>query len=80
LGRNAEADDALRSLPDAANRALKLGAERSDATEGFDDRQLPSVRIARAHYAAGLGQLGSGETEKARPDLLGAKVELAAMQ
>jgi tetratricopeptide (TPR) repeat protein len=82
---DAEADSALRGLIDAANRAL----ERSNAgnAESFGDRQSPRNRAALAHYVAGLGHLGLGETDKAMqefasaleavPDHLGAKTALA---
>jgi tetratricopeptide (TPR) repeat protein len=74
LGQTAEADRALHTLLDAANRDLE-GAP---------------ARAASAHYAAGLGHLGLGEKDQARaefdlalravPDSLGPKMELAQMR
>jgi Tfp pilus assembly protein PilF len=62
------------------------------ASTSLAGRRQPSryVRLAAAHYAAGLGYLGLGQTDKARvelkqalensPDLLGARAELASLQ
>jgi tetratricopeptide (TPR) repeat protein len=88
LGQAAEADTAFRNLLASANRTLEQSA--GDSSESFNDRVSPSIRAARAHYAAGLGQLGLGDTAKAKaeftsalqaqPDFLGAKAELGAMR
>jgi tetratricopeptide (TPR) repeat protein len=76
LGQKTEADGALQSLLDAANRDL----DQASASEGG------MARTALAHYVAGLSHLGLGKTDQARtefelalravPDTLGAKMEL----
>lgn len=80
LGRKAEADAALQSLLDAANRDLDPA---SAAETGL-------ARTALAHYVAGLSHLGLGKTEQARtefelalravPDAPGAKMELMQLR
>jgi len=80
LGQRAEADDALRSLLDEANRDL---APASVAEVG-------AARTALAYYVAGLSHLGLGKTDQARmefqlalravPDTLGAKMELTQLR
>ncbi|HXR07264.1 MAG TPA: DUF5107 domain-containing protein [Candidatus Acidoferrum sp.] len=74
LGQTDEADRALHTLLDNANR----------------DLQGASARAASAHYSAGLAHLGLGEKEQARaefelalravPDSLGPKMELNQMR
>ena len=86
LGRNAEAETALRGLLEAGGLAL----ESATPSEGPRRRQSQETRTALAHYVCGLGRLGLGENEKARqeftralqvaPDCLGAKMELSEGQ
>ncbi len=74
LGQTDEADQALHTLLDNANR----------------DLQGASARAASAHYSAGLAHLGLGEKGQARaefelalravPDSLGPKMELNQMR
>ena len=55
----------------------------------FGERQARSSRLAQAHYLAGLGALGNGDTDKARascekavelnPNHLWARVMLAEL-
>ena len=80
LGRKAEADGALQSLLDAANRDLDP-ASVSEAGP---------ARTAQAYYVAGLSHLGLGKTDQARrefelalrsvPDAPGAKMELTQLR
>jgi tetratricopeptide (TPR) repeat protein len=87
MGLDTEAETALRGILDAANRVIEQsGGGAGGLAAG---RQAPNARLAMAHYVAGLGQLGLGDQTKARaefeaalsaaPDLLGAKLQLAAM-
>jgi tetratricopeptide (TPR) repeat protein len=90
LGQDSAAGSTLRALIEAATRALERDAAREDASEVADARRSSRVREALAHYVAGLGHFGLGETEKARqeftqalqarPDHLGAKLELAHLE
>ncbi|HWW01170.1 MAG TPA: DUF5107 domain-containing protein [Candidatus Acidoferrum sp.] len=84
LGQSQEAETALRDLAQTAERALDHDGGAEDSAERLQNRQA-----ALAHYLAGLAHLGLGETPRARtefekalqtaPDLLGPKVELAAL-
>jgi tetratricopeptide (TPR) repeat protein len=85
LGQSAEAETALRNLLQTANRGMEQGTRGELQNAG--ERQSPRIRVATAHYIAGLSQLGLGEKEKAKqefesalqssPDHLGAKNALA---
>jgi tetratricopeptide (TPR) repeat protein len=89
LGQIAEADSALHGLLEAANRSLEQAAAPGDSPEFFGQRQSAGARTALAHYVAGLGHLGLGETDKAKsefelalqtvPDSPGPKLELMQM-
>jgi tetratricopeptide (TPR) repeat protein len=90
LGQNTEAESTLRALLEAANRALERDAIREASPATAEERRSPPVGAALAHYLAGLGHLGLGETEEARqaftlalqsrPDHLDAKTELAHLE
>jgi len=86
LGQTSEAQAAFRAMLDTANRTL---TQRDDsAAAEFGPRRSPRARAA-AHYVVGLGQLGLGETAKAKnefelalescPDALGPRAEITAM-
>ena len=90
LGQNTEAESSFRALIEAANRGLERDAAREESSEATSERRSLRAREALAHYLAGLGHLGLGETEKARqeftlalqtrPDHLGAKTELMHLE
>ena len=79
LGKNAEAETAFRDLLESA-KSVPAQSEKSEET------QAARSRGAFAHYVAGLGHLGLGDSAaaqsefeaalKSAPDLLGAKAEL----
>jgi tetratricopeptide (TPR) repeat protein len=83
LGHGDRAEPILRELLRVATAALQAGEGKPAGADGagLDSRR---VRRATAHYLAGLGQLGLGETAKARenfdaaiaaaPDHLGARL------
>jgi tetratricopeptide (TPR) repeat protein len=87
LGHKTEAESTLRALIEAAHRTLEA---RADTSESADARRSPGVREALAHYLAGLGHQGIGDTQnaqreftralQARPDHLGAKTALAHLE
>ena len=86
LGQDTEADAALRSLLETANHAL----ESRTPGKTSPSRRHRTSDIALAHYLAGLSHEGLGERGEAKeqfelalqaePDLLGAKIELAAFR
>jgi len=88
LGQTAQAETAMRALLQAPNRGGEAAAP-SSAPQSTGARQLPNTRSAQAHYAAGLGHLGLGESAQAKsefeaalrdsPDYLPAKLELTLM-
>jgi tetratricopeptide (TPR) repeat protein len=93
LDQKDESQKMLHAIVDAANRAQTRSTESTDNAEPPADRPQqfsPRNRTAAAHYAAGLGHLGLGETDQARkefeqalqsaPDNLGAHVELSLLQ
>lgn len=67
LGESARAKVLFQSLVDAAARAM----QRSPGSEffaKFGEQRSPRLRAAQAHYVAGLGQLGLGDTAKAKAE------------
>jgi tetratricopeptide (TPR) repeat protein len=86
LGRVADVDAGFRELVGAAAASLNPSAATSDPTTRGLRREPPRVRAATAHYVAGLGYSGLGQTVKARqefgaalaasPDHLGARLAL----
>ena len=85
LGQGAEAETALRSLIEQAQRSLEREQGAKEGTTPASNK-----RLALAHYLAGLGRLGLGEKEKASsefelalkssPDHLGAATELKRLR
>jgi len=86
LGQNDKAEAIFRELVDAGTAALQPSG---DDTPSFGPPQPANLRIANAHYIAGLGYAGLGEKEKARaefsaalassPDHLGANIALGQL-
>jgi tetratricopeptide (TPR) repeat protein len=86
LGRNEQADAALKSVLQAAEARL----ERSGDSGSRLGRRLREASPGFSHYLAGLAQLGLGQNDAAKaqlqaaleasPDLLGAKVALDALR
>jgi tetratricopeptide (TPR) repeat protein len=68
LGETARAKALFQSLLDAAKRSLDR-AEGQEFFAKFGERQSPRVRAANAHYVAGLGHLGLGQTDAAKMEL-----------
>jgi len=84
-------DDAVRlfdSLIKFGQQALESG-DTVDYFAKFGERQSKNIRMAHAHYALGLGHLGTGKLAEAKaefekalqlnPNHLGATVQLAAL-
>ncbi len=93
LGQNDRAGRLFQNLVESGQRALQQPQGAAAATGPGARRgrqQSPRVRLAEAHYVVGLGYLGLNEREKAKaelgkavessPDLLGARVALAALK
>jgi len=91
LGENDRAKTILQGLVDAGQAALKqpAGADGEDGgRRGLGPS--PRVRLAQAHYIAGLGYLGLNDATKAKaelseavrisPDLVGASAALAGIK
>ncbi len=86
LGQASEAEATLKNLIETAERALNKQSEQQAPEPGTSRRQPRRSRTALAHYVAGLGHLGLGETDQARtefaaalaatPDHLGAQAAL----
>jgi tetratricopeptide (TPR) repeat protein len=89
LGQNTEANAALKSLLEAAQRALEPGAATDEGNESNEERMSVRLNEALARYVAGVAHAGLGDKEKAkqeltgalelRPDHLGAKVALSGL-
>jgi len=87
LGRNTEATRLFDGLIAIGNKALAAGSG-VDYFAKFGGKQSARMRLAEAHYLTGLGNLGKGETGKARDEFqaalklnvshLGATAQLAA--
>ena len=85
LGQNAEADTSLRRLLESSKTTLETQVP-SEISPGHRRHRSD---LAMAHYLAGLSHAALGETDAAKaqlklaleaePDLLGAKIELAAL-
>ena len=67
LGRNAEATQLFDDLIAGGNQALAAGSD-VDYFAKFGQRRSDRLRLANAHYLIGLGNLGKGETAKARDE------------
>ncbi len=65
LGRNAQANQIFDALIDTGNKALAAGSDINYFAK-FGQRKSSSFQRADAHYLIGLGNLGKGETAKAR--------------
>jgi tetratricopeptide (TPR) repeat protein len=86
LGLETEAENAFRSLVETAAKAL---SSESDAASTKSKRSRRGSSAALAHYVAGLGHLGLGETDVAKaefesslkndPAFLGAHAETATL-
>jgi tetratricopeptide (TPR) repeat protein len=89
LGQNAEATRCFDDLIAEGNKELAAGSE-VDYFAKFGERRSSSLRLADAHYLIGLGNLGKGETAKARDEFqsavklnvnhLGAVTQLATVR
>ena len=87
LGQNAEATQIFDELIAMGNQALAAGSD-IDYFAKFGQRRSSRFRLADAHYLIGLGNLGKGETAKARSEFqavlglnvnhLGATTQLAS--
>lgn len=76
LGETARAKVLFQSLVDAANLAMQR-TQGSEFFAKFGEQRSPRLRSAQAHYVAGLGQSGLGDTAKANAEFQKA-VELNA--
>jgi tetratricopeptide (TPR) repeat protein len=86
LGRTENVAAGFRELVASATAALNPAADTKDAPGAGRNRTSPRTRLATAHFVAGLGRAGLGETDKAReeftaaltasPDHLGARLAL----
>ena len=65
LGRNTEANRFFDDLIAMGDKALAAGGD-IDYFAKFGQRRSSHFRLADAHYLIGLGNLGKGETAKAR--------------
>ena len=65
LGRNSEANQIFDNLIATGNKALEAGTD-IDYFAKFGHRKSSNFQRADAHYVIGLGNLGKGETTKAR--------------
>jgi tetratricopeptide (TPR) repeat protein len=85
LGEDEKAAAIFQRLVESGARALQHRSD-NDFFSKFGQRQWQYARTANAHYIAGLGRLGLGQTDKAKqeftealkekPDHLGAKIFL----
>jgi tetratricopeptide (TPR) repeat protein len=90
LGQDDRAGSLFKSLVESGQRVLGQSQETGVAGARRGRPQSQRVRQAEAHYVTGLGYLGLNEREKAKaelsqavessPDLLGARVALAALK
>ncbi len=88
LGQNDQAQEIFKELINSGNQALE-GAPQFDFFAKFGAQQSERVRVANAHYIAGLGYLGLDQKDDAgkkfaaalqiSPDHLGAKTKLAEL-
>jgi len=67
LGQNTQAQHYFDDLIRRGEKALAGGSE-VDFFAKFGRRQSERQRLANAHYLVGLGNLGKGETAKARAE------------
>ncbi len=90
LGQTAEAERELHGMVDTARQVMDRNDDGRDIPDSFGPRMSKRTREALAHYIAGLGHLGLGETDTAKsefqlalqatPDALGAHTELLGMR
>jgi len=90
LGKAGEAKALFQSLVESRQRALQPPPAIPGGRVGTGRQQSPRVRLANAHYLAGLGYLGLNDLVKAKaelteavqayPDLVGARAALAALK
>ncbi len=67
LGRGSEANRSFDNLIARGNSALATSSE-TDFFAKFGQKRSSRLRLADAHYLIGLGNLGKGETAKARAE------------
>jgi hypothetical protein len=87
LGRNSEANQIFDDLVAMGEKSLAVGSD-IDYFAKFGQKRSRRFRLADAHYLIGLGNLGKGETAKARDEFqaalkvnvnhLGATTQLAS--
>jgi tetratricopeptide (TPR) repeat protein len=91
LGRQAQATTIFENLVSSGQQAIQQASQPSTPdTVAGRRQQSPRVRLAAAHYLAGLGYLGLADKAKAKeeltlaveasPDLLGARTALAVLK
>jgi tetratricopeptide (TPR) repeat protein len=91
LGQPEKAQPLFESLVQSAQKELKQPASTAPGRAGRNGREVsPRIRMANAHYLAGLGYLGQKDQVQARaeltqavqlsPDLVGARTALASLQ
>lgn len=69
LGETERAGKLMQGLVDAGNDSLKRAAPKAGAKETSEGRRTQRMRLATAHYAAGLGYLGLDDKPKAKEEL-----------
>jgi tetratricopeptide (TPR) repeat protein len=67
LGRNPEANKIFDDLIEMGNKAVTAGSD-IDYFAKFGQKRSSRFRLADAHYLIGLGNLGKGETAKAKSE------------
>jgi tetratricopeptide (TPR) repeat protein len=90
LGQNDRAKALFQALVDSGQNLLRQPVSAGGGRSGRGAPQSPRVRMASAHYLAGLGYLGLNDPAKAKtelaeavldnPDLLGARTALATLR
>jgi tetratricopeptide (TPR) repeat protein len=91
LGQDGKAKEIFESLIKSGQQTSQDSQAGAISAPGTGRRQQsPRIRVATAHYLAGLGYLGLGDKERAKdeltkaletsPDLLGARTALAAFK
>jgi hypothetical protein len=68
LNRQNEASGLFERLVTIGQEALKGASGQADVFAKFGERQTTKMRQAQAHYAIGLGLLGSGKRAEAQSE------------